>query len=208
MLFVFTGFSTGGYAQEINYLHRDLPVTIRNSKARPVKDVFVASHHTGKAGLTNRSGRFVFKSLSVEDTISIELPNYGVVVIPIAGMDSIEVTVPAGNRNRFSFTKNFRQNATIERSKARTGNVYDVQELSKNRSYESLFELLRLIESGKLWKTDARTLLVILDGVILGTAEEANSMINVNDIKTIELKRDFNEWGSRGRDGVLLISTR
>ena len=199
-------------AQEINSIHRDLPVTIRNNKTRPVRNVFVASHSTGKAGLTNRSGRFVFRNLPINDTISMELPNYGVVVIPIAGMDSIEVTVPEGNRNRYSFIRSSRQNATIESRNNNTNNVIDVQEILKKRQYESVSDLIneefRKGSRGVLTFSGSSEPLVVINGTPAGTITDANGMINVRDIKTMEVKKNGNEWGSRGANGVILINTR
>ena len=226
MLLVFTGISMGGYAQEITSANKDFPVNILNRRSRPVKNVLVVSQNTGNAGLTDRSGRFVFNNLSVDDIISVELPNYGAVMIPVADLDSVVVTLQT--RKRLSYIDNFGQSVSIERGSAETSSVLDVQKILKTTTYSSLSELLRGRVSGLFIvnapsRSDENAVstkirgvtsfnnnepLVVLNGVPFGTLTEANITIDVYDVKTIEVKKDGLGWGSRGANGVILIHTK
>ena len=50
--------------------------------------------------------------------------------------------------------------------------------------------------------------LVVVNGSAIGTLDEANRMVNIYDIATIEVKKNASEWGVRGANGVILIKTR
>jgi len=217
-------------AQNTDLPDRDISLKILNKRGRPVRKVVVHSFHTNHAGITDRTGLFVFREMSDKDTISVILPKYGEALIPVAGMDSIVISLRSSVR--YSYEDNFGQSNVIEKVKQTPGSTLDVPAMLKKRQYNSLAELLQGQVSGLYvspaisnpiagdndrTSTNIRGVnsmnmssepLVVLDGVPFGTIAEANRTIDVNDIKTIEIKKDGSGWGSRGANGVILIKTR
>lgn len=50
--------------------------------------------------------------------------------------------------------------------------------------------------------------LVVMDGVVIGTLNEASNMININEIKTVEVLKSAPEWGMRGANGVIIVTSK
>ena len=50
--------------------------------------------------------------------------------------------------------------------------------------------------------------LVVVDGMPMGGLNDADNMLNVNDIDTIEVQKSSSEWGVRGANGVILVKTK
>ena len=211
-------------AQDIDTQKRNVSLLILNKKGRPVDRIIVRSLHTRQAGMTDRSGMFVFVDMTDDDTISMVLPNYGETVIPVARMDSIVVTLRSARR--YSYLNNEGQSINIDKNKTNTNSLLDVQALLKKHSYRSLAELLvgrvaglNITSTGTFGETTANIRgqhsfmlssepLVVLNGMAIGTLNEVNNTINVNDIKTVEVLKSATEWGVRGANGVILVTTK
>lgn len=50
--------------------------------------------------------------------------------------------------------------------------------------------------------------LIVLDGVTMDSFDTVNKMVNVNDIKSVEVIKDGAGYGSRGANGVVVITTK
>ena len=205
--FLFTGITIN--AQITDLPNRDISVKILNKRGRPISKVVVHSLRTTHAGITDRTGLFVFRDMSDKDTISVILPKYGKTLIPVAGMDSIVISLRSSVR--YSYEDNSGQNFVINKDKT-NNNVIDVQEILKRRQYEFVSDLInsefRIGSRGVLTFNGDSEPLVVLNGVPVGTITDANGAIDVRDIKTMEIKKNGNEWGSRGANGVILIKSR
>jgi len=216
-------------AQNTDLPDRDISLKVLNKRGRPVSKVVVHSLHTAHAGITDRTGLFVFREMSDKDTISVILPKYGEALIPVAGMDSIVISLRSSVR--YSYEDNSGQSYVINKEKLTPGTTLDVQAMLKKRQYNSLADLLQGQVSGlfvspavsnpiagdgvstsNIRGVNSMNMssepLVVLDGVPLGTLNEANTRIDVNDIKTIDILKDGSGWGSRGANGVILIKSK
>ncbi|MDR1672190.1 MAG: TonB-dependent receptor plug domain-containing protein [Bacteroidales bacterium] len=178
----------------------------------------------GKAGVTDRAGLFVFQDMTDSDSISVMLPSYGETVIPVTGMDSIVVTVRSARR--YSYLNSEGRSVIIEKDKIEPSTLLDVPALLKQRSCNSLYELLQgrvagldMTPSGSGGEVTANIRgqrsfmlsnepMVVMDGMPIGTISEANAIVNVHDIKTIEVLKSASEYGVRGANGVILIKTK
>jgi len=223
-------FCTVGWAQHGDSQTRAITLKILDKKERPVRNILVQSVHTGKAGFTDRSGIFVFEEMSDDDAISVLMKRNVQLNIPVSGMDSIVVKAVSSNYYSYEHQGEI-MIAKIERPLTSNDDiVLDVPAMLKQRAYISLIDLLKSgqvpglkISSGSTFSDqDASVLpmrgpntvnsgtqpLVILDGTPLGSLNEANSMVNVNSIKTIEIKKSGSGYGLRGANGVIVINTR
>jgi len=219
--------SIAAWAQDTNYPDRDISLKILNKKGRPVNKIFVQSLGTGKTGFTDHSGLFIFRDTSDKDTISLVLPKYGKIFIPVAGLDSIIVSVRSKN---LSYLANDGQTVIIEKTnRTISSTILDVPELLRQKPCNSLLELLEgrvsglIIDSRRTGDPNSVTTatmrgttsreansepLVVMDGITLGTLSDANLTVNLLDIKTIEVLKNGAEWGVRGSNGVILINTK
>jgi len=172
--------------------------------------------------MTDKTGLFVFNNMADNDTISVILPKYGKTFIPVKGMEFIVVTVRSSAH--YSYNNNSGQSVVIQKDRMGSNSTLDVQAMLQRRTYSSVAELLKgqvpgLIVSTSGGSASARMggvssinssneALVVLDGKEIGTLNEANLMINVHDVKTIEVVKDGAGWGVRGANGVIVIKTR
>ena len=221
--------SVNAWAQDTDSQKRNISVIILDKKERPIKNVVVKSDDTGKAGITDHSGLFIFSDMSDNDNISLKLPKYGETTIPVAGMDSIKVTLRS--RIRYSYVNNKGLNIIIDKEKKTASSpMLDVEALLKQQPFNSLVHLLEgrtaglnITSGSSVSSSDnsgmvrgANTIsgnydtepLVVINGIAFGTLSEANAFVNVYDIKTIEINRSGAGWGSRGANGVILITTK
>ena len=228
LCFVFSVYVVG-WAQQIDSPNRDITLKVLDKKGRPVRNILALSIHTGKAGITDRSGIYVFEDIADDDTLSLQIKRNGYVIIPVAGMDSIVVN--AVSSKLYSYFDHNGHNTTVQIDllAPNPNVVLDVQEILRQQAYGSLSELLRGRVSGinvsfagsndaNLMNTSAVVRgpnsitgssepLVVLDGIELGTLATANLMVNIYSVKTIEVQKNASGWGVRGSNGVILITS-
>jgi len=191
-----------------NSPNRDISLKVLDKKGRPVENILVQSLNTGKAGITDRTGLFVFRDMADSDTISVRLPKYGDTRIPVTGMDSIVVKVRSSVQ--YSMNKSDGQSVVVGKNTLESSTTLNVPEMLKKRSYQSLSELVQghFIKRGVSSLNSSTAPLVVLDGRAVGTLGEVSPIINVHDIKTIEIQKDGFQWGARGANGVIVVKTR
>ena len=205
--------------------NRNVSLKITDKKGRPVSNIIVQSRITGKAGVTDRSGIFIFEDMSDSDTIAMMLPKYGETFFPVAGMDSLVVSLRSARS--YSYLNNDGQGVIVNKSKTTPSSVIDVPEILKQGHYSSLAELLQgrvaglnITNMGVDGQASAKIRgginsanlssepLVILNGSPVGTLSDANRMINIYEIKTVEIQKSGTEYGARGANGVILIKSK
>lgn len=199
------------WAQNVDYPNRDISLKIIDKKGRPVRNIVVSSIITGKAGITDRSGLFVFEGISDNDTISVKMTRNGQIRIPVTGMDSIVVI--ARSSKLYSYVDSQGQDVNVETSLLEMSNVLDVNALLKIKTYASLVSLLQeeipgMLTRGPTSINSGSEPLVVLDGSDIGTLSEANYRVTVQNIKTIEWQKNGMGWGVRGTNGIILIKTK
>ena len=224
ILFILILLSNAVKAQDVDSSKRDISLMILDNRGRPVDQIIVRTVNNTQAGITGRFGLFVFKEMSDSDTISVLLPRFGETFIPVIGMDSIVVKLRSARR--YSYVSNSGQTIIVDKNKTSPTDILDVPALLKDNTYRSLVELLQgrvaglnITTTGTFGQTTTNIRgersflmssepLVVLNGVDIGTLNDANYIVNVHDIKTIEVQKGASEWGSRGANGVIIITTK
>ena len=211
----------GQGSASFNSSGRDVYLQITKKRGRPVKDIVVYSASTGMSGVTDRSGLFLFKNMSEIDSITVLLPVYGETVFPITSdMDSIVVILRSSRL--YSYKDGDGQTIFVKKESQNEPNtVFDVQAMLQQSRYSSLIDMLRghvagldINSSGVANIRGISTItgaiepIVVLDGSVIGTLNEANSMVNINELKTVEVLKSAPEWGMRGANGVIVITSR
>ena len=206
---------------------RDISLKVLNKRGRPVRKIIAHSLHTGAGGITDRTGQFIFKDMADDDTISVNLPHYGNTLIPVAGMESIELMVDRAGS--YSYQDNTGQSVVIKTNDAsHPTTVLDVQAiLEKNPNISSVSELLQFYGgsgidvrgvgspvgdgnvtirggSNTFRNSSSSPPLIVLNGMPVSSVMG----IDVYQVKTIEVVKDGVGWGSRGANGAILINTR
>ena len=218
--------------QDMDSSKRDISLIILAKKGRPMSNIIVRSLSTANAGITDRSGLFVFSDMSDNDTLSVLLPRIGETFIPVVGMDSIVVKLRSARR--YYYVSNAGQSEIFNRRsdnfnkiKTEPTDLLDVQEMLSRHSYRSLADLLQGVAglnitlgmNGEITDANMRgptslvikdnnQPIVVLDGVMIGTLSVADSRVNIYDIKTIEVQKNATQWGAFGANGIILIKTQ
>ena len=212
-------------AQDTNLSTRNISLLILDKKERPIDRIIVRSLNNTNAGMTDRKGRFIFSDLTDDDRISLLLPKYGETIIPVTGMDSIVVRLKSARR--YSYLSSEGKDVMINRpNKTEPVTILDVPALLEQHAYINVTDLLQgqvpglnisseggragagasMSVRGQNSFTGNQAPLVVIDGSPVAIPIDD---INVNDIKTIEVQKGgSSEWGLRGSNGVILITTR
>ena len=212
--------SINSWAQDV--ATRNIPLKIVDRKGRPISNVLVKSINTEKAGITDRSGIFVFTEMTDDDIISVTIPKYGENTIPVARMDSILIIQKS--TRRYAYLNNERESIIFDRNTTQSNTILNVPAMIKDRPSDSLFELLQgqvaglnmsynngteeVNIRGGSSRVSSNEPLVVVNGIVVGLFSDANRMLNISDIQTIEVRKNGVEYGSRGSNGVILITTK
>ena len=214
--------STDGiaYAQDMNLKSRDISLQLLNKRGRPKDKVYVFSLKTNEGGFTDKSGMYVFKDMTDNDTISTSIRGYGNFFIPVTGMDQIVVTVRSDS---YSYIDLLGEERVIKMDKIEPSDLLDVQEMLKRKPYRSLVDLLQGRVAGlnvvsgpdgtKAYMRGVNSVnlktepLVVVDGVYT-TLSEADRSVHVNNIISIEILKDGAGWGMEGSNGVIIVKTK
>ena len=219
--------SLATYSQETEATKRNISLLILDKKGRPVHNIVVRSLSSTRAGMTDRNGLYVFTGMTDDDMISMILPKYGETAIPVAGMDSIVVTLRSART--FTYVNQEGKSVNMDRrNKTEASALIDVQALLEQHPYTSLIELLQganvaglnISSSGRAGGNASANIrgerslnytnepLVVLDGMPVGGLNDANQSINIYDIVSIEVQKSSSDWGTRGANGVILVNTK
>ena len=226
-LFIFVCVST--WAQDAELTTRTVSLQVLDKNGRPAKKVAVQSIDETKKYVTDLTGMFLFPDMTDKDTIRLKLPKYGKAVIPVAGMNNIAVTVHSGLL--YSYADQTGQRVTVNKqnkTEPNPGTVLDVEALMKEYNFRSLIDILQSRvpglnmalpgEPGQGISVSVRgeysflghaEPLVVLDGIPMTAGlTEVSRMLNLYDVKTIEVQKTSSDWGVRGANGVILIKTK
>ena len=204
---------------------RDITLRISNKRGKAVRGVVVQALMTGEVGITDDSGAYVFKNLNENDELRMFLPVYGEAVIPVEGLDSLHVVLRSSSRVTY-YSGNGEELNIGYGTTSRYGNTKPVSQLDVERivaqgGVRNLPELLRGRVAGLDIRTDGSAQirgassinlstepLVVLDGMEIGTLRDADAVVSVYDIKSVSVLKEGSIYGSKGANGVILITTK
>lgn len=198
--------------------------TVKDSKGEPMIGVNVKEVGTQNGTITNFDGKYELK-VSEKGSLNLSFIGYIPQIVPVAGKKQIDVTMEEE-------TKNLEEVIVVgygtQRKEAVTGSVASVKgdimreiptqnisqslqgrvagvEMSQTSSKPGAEMQIRIRGTRSL--TASNDPLVVLDGIpFAGNISD----INPNDIKSIDILKDASAtaiYGSRGANGVLLVTT-
>lgn len=198
--------------------------TVKDSKGEPMIGVNVTEVGTQNGTITNFDGKYELK-VSEKGSLNLSFIGYIPQIVPVAGKKQIDVTMEEE-------TKNLEEVIVVgygtQRKEAVTGSVASVKgdimreiptqnisqslqgrvagvEMSQTSSKPGAEMQIRIRGTRSL--TASNDPLVVLDGIpFAGNISD----INPNDIKSIDILKDASAtaiYGSRGANGVLLVTT-
>jgi len=209
---------------------RDVILKVVDKRGRPVSGIVVKAQMQEYAGITDKDGLHIFNNFEDGDSIVMMLPKFGETRFPADGMDSVVVQLRSNTRyERSTYFDN--QEIDIgymvirERSKTNSASNIDVEPLTQKANIKSLAELLQgrvpglVVSRSSNGDVTARIRgvssvysstepLVVVNGSPVGSISDADRMLNVNDIKNISVLKEGSIYGSRGANGVILITTK
>ena len=214
--------SLGVLAQET----RDIVLKITNKRGKGVSGIVVQAEPSGEVGITGADGRYVFTGLTPDSRITMFLPKHGQTTVPVEGLDSLQVILRSASQVNYlnaetNQSLNIGYGTASRAENTRPVSQLDAAAIVTQSSPRDLIELLRGRVAGldigpdgsaKIRGTSSILLssepLVVLDGVSIGTLQDANNMISVYDIQTVSVLKEGSIYGSRGANGVILITTK
>lgn len=225
LIVLFAGLFSGVTAQETPET-RNVSLQIVNRRGKPVSEIVVQSQNGGDLGMTNKDGTYVFENLAVDDQIRVFFSADREAIIPTEGMDSLLVVMRT--RNRFDYTSSVSGQqldigyGTISRrDNTSSVNTLDVEKLVQETNVTNLLDLLRgripgltISPDGSAQIRGQRSIkfsnepLVLVNGMQWDSLRDASDILNVHDVKTISVLKDGSIYGSRGANGVILITTK
>ena len=209
---------------------RDVKLKIVDRKGKAMPGIVVQTAASDRGFLTDRNGAYVFSGLTDKDSVVIMLPRYGRTVIPVTGMDSLVVRVKSARAYSYYDQAADREvyvgyNRVKARDMTAPSSSVDVQAILQHTSVNSLYDLLvgrvagldiRRGANNEMQSTMRGTKsfygsnepLVVVDGITFESLQAADAVVNVRDIKRIDVLKDGAIYGSRGANGVIIITTK
>jgi hypothetical protein len=218
IFFLLSMMISGAVAQDT----RNISVRIVDKKGRPMNNIVVQSVGENQTGLTDQNGWYVFNNIAHDATISAILPKYGETTFPITEMDTLLVILRSATR--YAYVDENEKIVAVKKNKTTSDAVIDVQALVEKYAYKSLTELLKGQVSGlTISSSGAASIrggsnsfmgssepLIVINGSPMAsmTLSQADVIVNIYSIKTVEVQKSATEWGARGTNGAILINTR
>ena len=219
-------------AQEIDMEPREVTLKVVNKRGRPIEGVVAQSTVAGtSAFLTDRKGEHVFLNMTDRDSLIVMLPKYGETIIPVEGMELIVVQMKSNKAYTYSYREperdemvNIGYQTIRDRDRTTATSRLNADEVLRTNNASSLYDMLvgRVAgldlsrRNGVITATirgqksflGSNEPLVIVDGVTFESLDVANQSLNVRDIKTIDVIKEGSMYGSRGANGVIIITTK
>ncbi len=205
---------------------RDVLIKVLNRRGKPVSEVVVQSLQGGDLGATDKNGAFLFEKLAPTDEIRVFFSSNRQAIIPAQGLDSLVVIMRNPNRFDYAALQNNEQVNIGYGTVSRRNNTTSVDDLNIEKIVEetnspTLIDAiqgriagLNIAPDGSAMIRGQRSIsysnepLVIVDGMPWASLKEASDQLNIHDIKTVSVLKDGSTYGSRGANGVILITTK
>ncbi len=173
----------------------------------------------------NQRGWSVIRSVRDSDTLLVMLNGY-IGALPLRGLDSVEICDRRRNLDPNPFKKvNLGYQTVLYKDNTHTVNTLNVKKDHSVVAYRDLGTYLEgriaglkvvYTEEGKEIQLRGGTgslmgsnaALIVVDGVECLNFDQANSLVDVNDIERIDVIKDGEGYGIKGSNGVVVITTK
>jgi hypothetical protein len=199
---------------------RELKVTVSGKQDKPVRSVRLETFPAKQKGSTDKTGTCILNNISDKDSLMITFPNSSVAgVYSLTGLSELQFSTLKSEQ--VAFNPSTGQWITGLSRKILKKGEFDVEAEIKNGAV-NLEDLLKrnpalMVTSGTISLrnpiqtnviTNTAPLLVV-DGMIMrGGLAEANRMVSIQTIESIEIERDGTLWGKDAVNGVIIVKLK
>lgn len=216
------------YALRGQYSVRTFKLKVIDKKGRLVRGADLTYRITGQSTLepVGNRGWSLIPGVSDSDTLYLITHNF-VGALPLVGLDSVSIV--GSRHNLYSKTPDGQYNIGYQTVSARN-NTMSVSQLKFDDSnmalgYPDLAAYLEgriagvqvvrgtsgteiLIRGGSNSLMLSNAALIVVDGIIFDSFDQANSSVNIHDVLSVDVLKEGSIYGSRGANGVVIITTR
>ncbi len=206
---------------------RNIRIFAVNKKGKPFKDdkLLLYLQRDKKPLQIDRKGQVFFYGVGPTDTLMI-LYGSSVSYMPLVDIDSVKLTIQVKQRAKeLEVTQNFGYGTVSSTLNTQSTTTLNAKSDINKAIYQDLADYLRgrvagvqvtgtdgnrevIIRGGANSFLLSSAALIVIDGMACSDFEAANSMVSVNDIKSVDILKDGSIYGARGSNGVVIITTR
>ena len=202
---------------------RTFTLKMVNKRGKPIKntDILYQIEGTPGMGKTSKDGLLTIDKVADSDTIYILAQGYDFRAIPVAGNDSLQlILTKSGEADQEEVNLGYQ---TVS-NKNSTQPVTQLKPSKQSAAYSDLASYLQgrsgiqikgsgsnaevIIRGGASSLQLSSGALIVVDGIVYDSFGTVNSMYNVTDIKSVDVLKDGSIYGSRGANGVVVITTK
>ncbi len=203
---------------------RSFKIKVIDKKGRPVRGAHLVFRLSSSSRMETIGGRgfSVLEKVTDADTLLL-ISNGFVGALPLAGLDSVALT---GTRHGvLSKSADGRVNIGYQTVSAESNTVpvnrLEFKDRNQLTGYKDLASYLQgriagvqvkggevIIRGGSNSFVLSSAALIVVDGVIMDDFETANHSVNILDIESVDVLKDGSIYGSRGANGVVIITTK
>lgn len=189
-----------------------------NQKGKPLRKVRVYTRASKINITTDENGKFAFDDISPDDTLAVCPDKKHEARFPVANLHDITVKI---DKKNFA-VNNGQSEKSYEYEKIqaprRQLNVITRAQVEESNA-ESLYELLRgrlggvMVSGDQVIVRGAGSInskvepIFVVDGMTYSTSAEADRSVNVRDIEKVEVSKEGFDYGAKGVNGVIIITT-
>jgi hypothetical protein len=200
--------------------NRELKVTVLGKQDKPVRSVRMEIFPAKQKASTDKTGICVLKNISDSDSLLITFPGSSVAgVYSLSGLTELQFNTlkselvalnpVSGNWINGQPRKMLRKGEFDVESEIKNGAV-NLEDLLKRNSALMVtggnISLRNPVQTNVLTNTAP---LIVVDGIaVRGGLQEANRLVNIQTIQSIEIDRDGTLWGKDAVNGAIIIKLK
>jgi len=200
--------------------NRELKITVQNKQGKPVKNVKIEVFTAKIKGSTNKDGICTLRNISDKDSLLISFTGSSVAgLFPVSGISEMQFNTTKGELVAYNPVTDSWINGQ-SRKIVRKGE-FDVEFEIKNgaRNLEDLLKRMPslMVTGGTVTlrntiqtkEFSSNTPLIVIDNLVLrGGLAEANRVVDIHLIESIEVERDGILWGKDSVNGVIIVKLK
>ena len=204
-----------------------LTVTVVNRQGKPIKraDILYQIGDNSNMGKTNKEGILTINGATASDTIFLLASGYDFKAFLAKGANGKKVTLFKSGETvsetddaevNLGYQTISKENSTLPVTRLKpgkhAGGYSDLASYLQGRSGIQIrgsgSNTEVIIRGGASSFQLSSAALIVVDGITYDSFSTVNSLYNVNDIKSVDVLKDGSIYGSRGANGVVIITTK
>lgn len=209
-------------AVAISAYAEQLQGTVVNQKGKPIKNIRVYCTNTKVGANTSQDGSFLLENVNSTDTIAVCPDKKQEARFVVANLSNITVTIDKKNFYINDGHDQTKHSYVKINTKRRPLNVITRAQIEESNA-ESIYDLLRgrlagvqvtygnngpmvIIRGANSFKMNNEPIFVV-DGMVYGNSSDVDNGLNVKDIEKVEVSKEGLDYGVRGANGAIVITT-